>query len=198
MRGGITGGIWEKNQEAHSMRILKEDCAGMVIDVQEKIFGVMDQKQQMLNRTLILVEGLKALSVPVLITEQYPKGLGKTLDVVSQAVAPESPVQKMVFSCCDEPVLFARLKSLKRSRVILCGIEAHVCVLQTVIDLIEKGYTPVVVADCTTSRTPDDKAVALRRMRDEGALVTTSESILFELVRESGTDLFKTISRLVK
>jgi len=94
------------------------------------------------------------------------------------------PVEKIAFSCCDEPHLRLALERSGRSLVIVCGIEAHVCVLQTTIDLLELGYHPVVVADCIASRFPEDKAVALDRMRTEGVLITSCESILFELARE--------------
>jgi nicotinamidase-related amidase len=180
------------------MRILKSDCTGLVIDVQEKLFRVMDRGDEMLERILILLKGLKILEVPVILTEQYPRGLGETLAPVISAAATSGPVQKMVFSCCDEPGFMSRLEAEHRRTVVVCGIEAHVCVLQTVVDLAGMGFAPVVVADCTTSRNPGDKIVALERMRDEGAVITTCESVLFELVREAGTDLFRAISQLVK
>ena len=180
------------------MRIRKEDCTGLVIDVQEKLFRVMDRGQEMLERTLILLEGMKILGLPVIVTEQYPKGLGPTLDPIRMAAVSGEPVQKMAFSCCDEPGFMSRLDNTGRKTLVICGIEAHVCVLQTVMDLTGKGFIPVVVADCTASRTRADKNVALDRMKGEGAVITTSESLLFELVREAGTDLFRAISRLVK
>jgi nicotinamidase-related amidase len=189
---------WAKNQEIQRMRILKDDCAGLVIDVQEKLFRVIDGGDRMLERILILLEGLKMLGIPVLLTEQYPKGLGKTVAPVGKVLGNSRPVEKMVFSCCDEPEFQNRLKATSRKTVIICGIEAHVCVLQTVADLRQEGYLPVVIADGTGSRNPVDKQVALERMQAEGALISTMESILFELVRKAGTDLFRAISRLVK
>lgn len=180
------------------MRIEKEDSTGLVIDIQERLFPHMDQHQMLLENTTILLKGLAALGVPVLLTEQYPRGLGPTLEEIRLAPGIPDPITKDAFSCCDEPAFRMALEQTTRRKVIICGIEAHVCVLQTVIDLVEYGYVPVVVADCIATRKARDKEVALERMWKEGAIVTTMESILFELARVSGTEEFRTISRLVK
>ena len=180
------------------MRINKELSAGLVIDIQEKLFPHMDQKEELLRRTTILLEGFKVLQIPMVITEQYPKGLGPTLEPLSKLLDKEPVLEKISFSCCGEPSFPDKLKSLGRPAIIICGIEAHVCVLQTVVDLLEEGYTVVVVEDCISSRNPADKRVAVERMRSEGAIITSCESVLFELARVAGTDEFKAISRLVK
>lgn len=192
------GATWGKNRGNRDMRIDKQESIGLVIDIQERLFPHMDQKEVLLNKILTLLEGLKILEVPVLLTEQYPKGLGQTLDQVRLALENFAPVEKIAFSCCDEPAYREELSRTARKNVIICGIEAHVCVLQTVVDLLGMEYQPVVVADCVSSRNPEDKKVALERMRAEGAIITTSESILFELARVAGTATFKAISRLVK
>ena len=179
------------------MRISKEACSGLVIDIQEKLFLHMDQKDELLRKCLILLKGLQVLKVPVMITEQYPKGLGPTLDQVNQAFGLVNPIEKISFSCCHEPAFVESLEHFKRNTIIICGIEAHVCVLQTVIDLIDSGFRPVVVADCTSSRNAEDKRISLDRMREEGAVITTCESMLFELARVAGNEEFKAISRLV-
>lgn len=180
------------------MRIKVSECIGLVIDIQERLFPVMFNSDELLRRLQILVEGLKILKIPMLVTEQYPKGLGVTIDPLFSALDRPDIIEKLSFSCCGESVFNTSLEKLGKPGVIICGIEAHVCVLQTVIDLVEKGYKPVVVADCISSRNPDDKAVALERMHSEGALITTSESLLFELTVEAGSQQFKSISRLVK
>jgi nicotinamidase-related amidase len=180
------------------MRILKESSTGLVIDIQERLFPVMDNRDEMLRKCSILLEGLRVLGIPVMVTEQYPRGLGATLQQVSDLISPFEPMEKIAFSCCGDAGFRSALQQAGPEYVIICGIEAHVCVLQTVIDLVEDGFKPVVVADCTSSRDPGDKAVAMDRMRDTGAVVTTCESILFELTREAGTDQFKSISKLVK
>jgi hypothetical protein len=180
------------------MRINREDCAALVVDIQERLFQVVDGKDEFLRKCLILLKGLQVLEIPILVTEQYPKGLGPTIEPIRQVMELGPVIEKIAFSCCDEPDFIASLGKLVRNRVIICGIEAHVCVLQTVVDLMEGGYVPVVVADCITSRHQGDKSVALERMHMEGAVITTCESILFELTRVAGTESFKTISRLVK
>ena len=189
---------WVKNQGRGEMRISAGECTGLVVDIQERLFPVMYKRDELLTRVLILLEGLKLLEIPVLVSEQYPKGLGPTLQKVLDVLEPGKSVEKISFSCCGEPDFLSQLDQRDRKQVIICGIEAHVCVLQTVIDLVEMGFTPVVVADCISSRNPDDKKVAVERMRSEGAVITTSESLLFELTRVAGTPQFKQISRLVK
>ena len=158
----------------------------------------MDNREELLRKCSILLEGLRILEVPVKVTEQYPRGLGATLPQISSLIKPFEPMEKIAFSCCDDPGFMLALQVAGPEYVIICGIEAHVCVLQTVIDLVENGFKPVVVADCTSSRNPQDREVALDRMRDTGAVITTCESILFELARETRTDQFKSISKLVK
>lgn len=180
------------------MRIRAENCTGLVVDIQERLFPVMDGSEKLLTRVLILLKGLKLLNIPVLLTEQYPKGLGPSLPQVLDLVNQPQALEKISFSCCGDPNFREQLASLDKKWVIITGIEAHVCVLQTVIDLIELGFVPVVVADCIASRNPEDKKVALKRMSAEGAVLTTSESILFELTETAGTALFKQISSLVK
>ncbi len=187
-----------KNRGRWGMRIEKKQSAGLVIDIQEKLYPHMDQKEELLRKTSTLLEGFRVLQIPLLITEQYPKGLGPTLEPVSLILEREQVIEKISFSCCDEPVVSDKLKSLDRNTIIICGIEAHVCVLQTVVDLVEQGYRAVVVEDCISSRNPVDRRVAVERMRSEGAIITTCESVLFELARVAGTDEFKAISRLVK
>jgi isochorismate hydrolase len=188
----------DKNQGALVMRIERERCAGLVIDIQERLFPHMEEKEKLLRKSLILIEGLKILEVPLYLTEQYPKGLGLTLEPIREAIGGLPAIEKATFSCCDEQQFLQRLENSEHNTLIICGIEAHVCVLQTVVDLVASGYAPVVVVDCISSRNMEDKRVAIQRMQSEGAVLTTCESILFELARVSGTTEFKAISHLVK
>jgi nicotinamidase-related amidase len=182
------------------------------VDVQERLFPHMQGRDELETRLLILVRGLKILGVPLLVTQQYTQGLGETIPSlraalgwasasgggIAEAPLPSSPIEKRAFSCCDDPGFSSALAASGRPRVIIAGIEAHVCVLQTALDLQADGYTAVVVADCVSSRRLSDREVALRRMQSEGVLLTTCESILFELARTSAAQSFKAISRLVK
>lgn len=190
--------ISDRNQEKGAMRIKASKSAGLVVDIQERLFPHMHGGERLLARVQILLEGLNILQVPVLLTEQYPRGLGHTLPQLSELLTESMPMEKISFSCCGEENFRTRLDQLDKKWVIICGIEAHVCVLQTVIDILAMELIPVVVADCISSRNPEDLQVALERMRSEGAVITSSESILFELTEAAGTDQFKQISRLVK
>jgi len=189
---------WGRNQGRLAMRITRESSAGLVIDIQGKLFPHMDQTDGLLKKCTILIKGLKVLKVPLVITEQYPRGLGTTVEEIATLVREDTLVEKITFSCCDEPAVLQTVPLQHRKTIIICGIEAHVCVMQTVVDLRAAGYTAVVVEDCISSRSPEDKRVAVERMRTEGAIITTCESILFELARVAGTEEFKAISRLVK
>jgi len=155
----------------------------------------MEQVEQNL---ITLTAALKVLEVPYLVTEQYTKGLGFTIQLLRIAFGEYEAIEKTTFSCCDEPEFIKAINAAGRKNIILCGIETHVCVLQTAIDLLEAGYQPVVIEDCVSSRKLSDKNTAIERMRQEGVIITSLESILFELTRNSGTETFKAISKLVK
>ncbi len=180
------------------MRILRENTLGLVIDYQERLLPHIYENQQLLANTLVLIEGLKALEIPLIVTEQYRKGLGITVPEIKNLFSPFNPMEKVSFSCYDDQGIGKALAATGQKSVVICGIEAHVCVLQTAIDLMENNYMPVVVADCISSRKPDDKQTAIKRMRQEGIIITSYEAILFELCRAAGTDQFKAISKLVK
>ena len=180
------------------MRIIKEGTVGLVIDIQERLFPVMFEKETLLKNNLILVQGLQDLGIPIIVTQQYTKGLGKTLEDISSVINNFSPIEKLDFSCCDEPVVIDELKKSNAKNIIICGIESHVCVLQTAIDLKESGYNPVVVMDCVSSRTLGNIELVKERFRHEGILMTSYESILFELTRSSNAPEFRAISKIVK
>ena len=180
------------------MRIQKEDAAGLIIDIQERLFPHMHEHEALAKNNGILVQGLKLLGLPVLVTQQYTRGLGPTIPGMKVLIEGFPGIEKTAFSCCDEPEFIKALAETSKKFILIAGIESHVCVLQTVIDLTERGYEPVVVEDCISSRKPNDKNASIRRMSREGAIITTYESILFELCRFSGTVEFKAISNLVK
>ena len=180
------------------MRILREKSALLVIDLQERVFPATWEREKLLHNVPILIEGAKILGLPVFVTEQYVKGLGPTIPEFAGLLTGTDRIEKSSFSCCDEPQFMMALASSGKEYVIVAGIESHVCVLQTVIDLQHSGYHPVVAEDCISSRKPNDKLMAIERMRNEGVIITTYEAILFELLRYSGGETFKAISKLVK
>jgi nicotinamidase-related amidase len=181
------------------MRILAEDTMALVIDFQERLVPVIDKNEELLHTTEILVKGLRALNIPLVVTQQYTKGIGMTVPVIAAAAGEDSPYyDKLTFSCAEDEVIFHKIAESGRHNIIICGIEAHICVLQTVIDLIAKGYNVILVEDCVGSRKEKDRQAGIKRAIAEGALPATYESILFELTRVAKTDVFKEISRLIK
>ncbi|MDA3880323.1 MAG: hydrolase [Prolixibacteraceae bacterium] len=180
------------------MKLRKENTLGVVIDIQERLFPVMSNKELLLENCKKLIGGLNVLETPLLVTQQYTKGLGATLPELSDMVNEFSPIEKTSFSCYDEPDFIGALEETDRKNVIICGIESHVCVLQTALDLKEAGYSPVVVFDCISSRNESDKALALERFRHEGIMVSGTESVLFELTKGAKAPEFKAISKIVK
>ncbi len=179
--------------------ITKENSCFLVLDMQSKLFPHIYDFHGLEITSLKIIEGMKNLNIPILVTEQYPKGIGATIPSVQTALDEDyKPIEKLTFSCCGEEQFLHKLKSLGKKNVIIIGIESHICVLQTCLELIEYGYQPVLVDECISSRKLNDKTVAIQRMRQSGAIITTYESILFELCRISGTPVFKEISKIVK
>lgn len=180
------------------MRITRENTVGLVIDMQERLVPAMAENETLVHNCQILTEGLSTLNIPLLVTQQYTKGLGETITEIGSLITNFSPIEKRDFSCCDETSVREQLKINGAQNIIICGIESHVCVLQTAIDLKEAGYSPVVVMDCVSSRSLDNVDLAAERFRHEGIMMTSYESILFELTRSSAADEFRAISKLVK
>lgn len=180
------------------MRITKENTIGLIIDIQERLFPAMFEKESLLKNTLVLIQGLKVLQIPLIVTQQYSKGLGETIQGIKSVIPDFGFIEKRSFSCCDEPVFIESLKKTEAKNVIICGIESHVCVLQTAVDLKAAGFNPVVVMDCVSSRVAASIEIAKERFHLEEIIMTSAESILFELTRSSAAPEFKAISNLVK
>jgi nicotinamidase-related amidase len=180
------------------MRILKEHSIGLVIDIQERLVPVMEENEQLIENCKKLIQGWQVLGLQFLVTQQYTKGLGETAGEIREVINDFQYIEKRDFSCFGEPVVAEKISRLGVKNVIICGIESHVCVLQTAVDLKEAGYNPVVVMDCVSSRSFDDMDLAAERFRYEGIMMTSCESILFELTRSSANPAFKEISKLVK
>lgn len=180
------------------MRILQEDTIGLIVDIQERLHPKIFQFETLERNTQTLIKGLKYLDVPLLVTQQYTKALGETIQPVREVLGDFQYHEKISFSCCDTQDFADELKASGKKNVVIAGEETHVCVLQTSLDLLDMGYQPVVVEDCVSSRKESDKRIAIKRMRQSGVIISSYESILFELTRFAGTDTFKTISKLVK
>ena len=180
-------------------RLTRDDCILVAIDYQEKLVPAMYEKESLIQKTERLVRGFGILSLPVLFTQQYTKGLGETIEEIRQAAGEEAVyIDKLTFSAWGDENFVTEFKKRRRNTAVVVGIEAHVCEQQTVLDLLEEGYTVYVAADCVSSRSAFDRDVALKRMGEAGAVITTYESILFELVGWCKAEEFKQISKLVK
>ena len=171
-----------------------DTTAFLVIDEQERLMPVIHESQRVFDNTNKLIEGARILGVDLWVTEQYPKGLGGTCPEVE--LGDHQPFEKTCFSCMLLDEVASRVAG-KRS-LVLCGVEAHICVLKTALDALSKGFEVHVVADAVSSRTPENHRYALERLRQSGAYIVSTEMILFQLMDYAGTDEFKAISRLIK
>lgn len=176
----------------------REETVLVVVDVQERLLPHIRKNEEMTEATVRLIRGCKALGVPIVVTEQYPQGLGPTTPAVKAEIEPWAPIVKASFSCCGEGAFNEAIRNAGRKDALLCGIETHVCVYQTARDLLEQGYRVHLVVDAVSSRRKIDRETAIRRMETMGAALTTVEMALFELLRVSGTAEFKAISKIVK
>lgn len=176
-----------------------KDSALVVIDIQEKLCHAMDEKvlKHLVKNVGILMDSAAELKLPVLVTEQYVKGLGETLSELKNRVS-EPALEKMTFSCCGDSAFVEKLRSLGRKQIIIVGMECHVCVLQTVIELLDAGFIVHLVRDAVMSRRKDNWFVGLEAARAAGAVITSTEAALFQLLKVAGTEEFKKLSKLVR
>lgn len=176
-----------------------EETALVVIDVQGKLAQLMAQKDVLFANLHRMIEGAKILEIPILWTEQVPEKLGPTTPEIGQLLAETTqPISKVCFSCWGDQTFLAQAKALPRSQFLLAGIETHICVYQTARDLLAHGYEVHVVADAVSSRAAANKQIGLQRMKDDGAVITSTEMALFELMQVAEGPKFKAITRLVK
>ncbi len=179
--------------------MLKRDrCVLVVVDIQGKLAMLMDQRERLFQNVSKMVRGAKILGLPIILTEQYPKGLGPTIPEIRRLLSDVDPVEKICFSCMGSEEFVRRLEALGRDQVLLVGIETHVCVYQTARDLKERGFQVEIVADAVSSRRAADREVALGRMASMGIPLTTVEMALFELLGVAGTPEFKKILEIVR
>lgn len=184
------------------MLIDRQNSLLLIVDVQEKFVPAIDAYARLLKNAALLMTAAGRLGVPMLMSEQYPEGLGPTVLELRGLYpnAPDAPpvFEKTCFSCSEEPGFLPKLAEFDRAQVILAGIEAHVCILQTALGLQAAGYQPFVVADAVSSRSPENHALGLARMRDNGVAVVSAEMVFFEWLKRSGTDEFRALSKLVR
>lgn len=178
--------------------ISRDDSVLVVVDIQERLAVVMSEREKVIRNTLHLIEAAKLLRLPVIVTEQYPKGLGPTVNEIREALPSYEPIEKLTFSCCSEPGFIKALESTGKKKIILCGMETHVCVLQTCIGSLREGYAVHAVSDAVCSRSKENYKTGIEFMRDAGAVITGTETVLFQLLEKAGTEEFKALTKRIK
>ena len=174
-----------------------ENTLMVVIDVQGRLAGLMHERAELFENIRKLIQSAGVLEIPIILTEQYPAGMGPTIPEIAELLSCEA-IAKVAFSCCGEKRFVEALEKSGRRQILLCGIETHICIYQTAVDLLESGYEVNVVADAVSSRTPGNKTIGLAKVRDAGAGITSVETAVFELLKAAGGDKFKAILRIVK
>ncbi|WP_372678673.1 hydrolase [Desulfosarcina sp.] len=176
----------------------RENALLLIVDVQGKLAHLMHEKERLFDNLQKLIKGIQVLGMPVLWVEQNPIGLGPTIPEVADLLPDSRPIDKMSFSSCRNDRFLQALKALDRSQVLIAGIETHICVYQTAVDLVKMGLEVQVMTDAVSSRTPENKAIGLQRMRDAGAGWTSVETALFELLGVAEGETFKALLKIVK
>ena len=176
----------------------RENTILVVIDLQEKLLAKMPEADALLDSCARLAKVCGILEIPVVVTEQYPKGLGPTDERIRESVPGMIAIEKMTFDCCGEPSFVEAMHSSGRKQALVVGIETHVCVTQTVLSLMDGGFEAYVVRDAVQSRVESEREAGLERMRDNGAQIGTVEMAIFELLKVAGTPEFKRVLPLLK
>ena len=181
------------------IKLSRESAALAVIDMQEAFRPVMSDFGDVASRIATAVEGARLLEVPVIVTEQYPKGLKHTAEeIVARLPAELKAIEKLCFSSCGSEDFLSQLIHRNIKQVLVCGIEAHICVLQTSLDLLERGFEVFMLVDCITSRKPENKQIAMARLAQAGAIYSTLEMSLFEMMGSADSPQFKAIQNLIR
>jgi nicotinamidase-related amidase len=182
-----------------SLKLNREETSLMMIDIQERLLPSIHEHEAVTQNAVRLLKAAEVLSLPVLYTEQYVKGLGSTVEEVRSALPEEARrFEKLSFSCCDEPGFFKVLQQTMRSTIVLFGTESHVCVLSTAEDLFDRGWKIMVAADACGSRAPENHLMAMETLRSHKALILPTETIVYRLLRRAGTPEFKAMLPLFK
>ncbi len=180
------------------MKITNKNSMAVVVDIQQKLMLYINEHEQLIKNLEILIDGLNLLKVPFILHEQYPKGLGKTIPQVKSRLEELEPIEKTSFSCLGSEQSKNQILNSKKKIAIVFGTETHICVLQTCLDLLAYDMQVVLVADCSGSRKDLDHQMAIKRLEKAGVIITTYESLLFEICESSENSKFKELSSLIK
>lgn len=175
-----------------------DSCCLAVVDVQGKLAQLMHGKEALFRNIRILIQAAQILEMPILWCQQVPDALGPTIPEIADLLTEVEPTNKATFSCCGADQFSTRLNELRRNQVLLCGIEAHICVYQTAIDLLARGFHVNIVADAISSRTLENRQIATNRMDSKGVEITSVEMALFELLRTAEHAKFRQVAGLIK
>ena len=183
----------------HPQLLSAENTALLVIDIQDAFVKHIHQMDSVIDRSRILIEAATLLELPIIVSQQYPKGLGQTVETLRQ-VLPDSAItlDKVTFSCCQDQPLTQAIEKTARQQILICGIETHVCILQTAFDLLALDKQPYLATDAISSRNPTDREIALDRMSQTAIIPTTTETAIMEMTLTSKNKAFKDLSRLIR
>ena len=182
----------------HSEQLSRNRSVLLIVDIQEAFVKPISNIDSVIERTAILIQAAKLLELPIIVSEQYPKGLGRTVPVLQQLLGDIQYYDKTTFSCCHDDKINTAIRDTARRQIIIAGVETHVCIEQTVMDLLSMNIRPYIIADAVSSRHSTDTETALNNMQNHGAIVTTTEAAIFAMIRSSKHPAFKEISKLVK
>jgi nicotinamidase-related amidase len=192
-------GHFRERIKSVSVQILKKEHTGIVVvDIQVKLMAVMRRKEVVIENIKRLLSLSKLYNLPVVLTEQYPRMMGSTMPEISEALTASEPIEKMDFNCCAVEDFNERLESTGLRNIILSGVETHVCILQTCLSLLDRGYVVHVPQDGVDSRTEENWHVGLELMRQAGAVITSTETVVFQFLKKAGTGEFKEMLKIIK
>ncbi len=182
----------------HKNLLTAEKCVLLVVDIQEAFVGHISKLERVVERSKIMIQAARLLDVPIVVTEQYPKGLGRTVPPLQEALGDCYYYDKVTFSCGQDDSIQKALQNTGRSQVLIVGIETHVCILQTAYDLLAMHLQPYIAVDAVGSRRESDRQAALQRLQQDGVTLTTTEAAIFEMTGSAKHPAFKEIAKLVK
>lgn len=180
------------------MKLERNQTVLVVIDVQSKLLPVIYDYPALVENIKKVIQGAQILGIPVVLTEQNPEGLGLTVDEIRETLSEYNPIEKMSFSCCGEENFIEKIKQLNRNKILVCGIEAHVCIYQTCMDLLSEGYEVHLLVDAISSRKKENRDLTVEKLHRGGVQITSVEMALFEILKKASVNEFRKISKIIK
>ncbi len=182
----------------HPDILTRKGAVLLIVDVQEKLVAVMEEKSKIIKNIKKLISLFHILNLPILVTEQYPKGIGRLILPLKEAIVEYHPIEKVTFSCFGEESFIGELDKRKAKNLVITGIETHICILQTALDALSRGYKVHLPNDAVCSRQKSNWKVGMEKMRKAGVIITSTETVIFELLEKADTPEFRTILKVIK